>query len=93
MVARIGISPGVAHPNIISFIGQDVRQGLKKSTRWYYNMMITACRITWGHSYTTLAVDWVGSENGNFGYYQYIHHAYIVGGRVRKGPKTCLRNI
>ena len=48
MVARIGISPGVAHPNIISFIGQDVRQGLKKSTRWHYNMMITACRITQG---------------------------------------------
>ena len=28
-----------------------------------------------------------------FAYYQYINYAYIVGGWVRKCPKTCLRNI
>ena len=26
-------------------------------------------------------------------YYQYIHHAFIVGGWVRKYPTTCLRSI
>ena len=28
-----------------------------------------------------------------FAYVQYVNHAYIVGGWVRKSPKTCLRNI
>ena len=28
-----------------------------------------------------------------FAYVQYINNAYIVGGWVRKSPKTCLRNI
>ena len=35
---------------------------------------------------------WV-QEMAFFAYVQYIKHAYIVGGWIRKSPKTCIRNI